>query len=93
MLFGFGPESLVSQLGFRSGDKILRVNGVSKESVSSMSPTQLEAIVTEMRQAKQLTVDLRRDGEPIQLSYSMVGRSPEPDPQPTTRQPSPRTRR
>ena len=60
------PKSLLSQLGIQRGDTITRVN-----SVELNSPEKALQIFQQLREAKRLTVDLKRGSENLTFDYEV----------------------
>ncbi len=60
------PKSLLAQLGLRRGDTVTRVNGVELN-----SPEKALQIFQQLREAKRLTVDLKRGSENLSFDYEV----------------------
>jgi general secretion pathway protein C len=60
------PKSLLAQLGIRRGDTVTRVNGVELN-----SPEKALQIFQQLREAKRLTVDLKRGSENLSFDYEV----------------------
>ncbi len=60
------PKSLLAQLGIRRGDTVTRVNGVELN-----SPEKALQIFQQLREAKRLTVDLKRGNENLTFDYEV----------------------
>lgn len=60
------PRSLLAQLGIRRGDVVKRVNGVELN-----SPEKALQIFQQLREAKRLTVDLKRGRENLSFEYEV----------------------
>lgn len=60
------PKSLLAQLGIRRGDNVTRVNGVELN-----SPEKALQIFQQLREAKRLTVDLKRGSENLTYDYEV----------------------
>lgn len=60
------PKSLLAQLGLRRGDTVTRVNGVELN-----SPEKALQIFQQLREAKRLTVDLKRGNENLTYDYEV----------------------
>ena len=60
------PKSLLAQLGIRRGDTVTRVNGVELN-----SPEKALQIFQQLREAKRLTVDLKRGNENLTYDYEV----------------------
>jgi len=60
------PKSLLSQLGIQRGDTITRIN-----SVELNSPEKALQIFQQLREAKRLTVDLKRGSENLTFDYEV----------------------
>jgi general secretion pathway protein C len=60
------PKSLLAQMGIKRGDVILRVNDMLLD-----SPEKALQILQQLREARQLTVDLERRNEPMTFSYEI----------------------
>lgn len=60
------PKSLLAQLGIRRGDTVTRVNGVELN-----SPEKALQIFQQLREAKRLTVDLKRGTENLTFDYEV----------------------
>ncbi|MEW6427397.1 MAG: PDZ domain-containing protein, partial [Thermodesulfobacteriota bacterium] len=58
------PGSFLQQLGLRRGDVVMGVNGVAFN-----SPEQLLQILQQLREARSIRVDLRRDDQPLTFEY------------------------
>jgi general secretion pathway protein C len=59
-------NSLLTQMGIKRGDVILRVNNMSLD-----SPEKALQILQQLREARQLTVDLERNKEPMTFAYEI----------------------
>ena len=60
------PKSLLAQLGIRRGDTVTRVNGVELN-----SPEKALQIFQQLREAKRLTVDLKRGNDNLTFDYEV----------------------
>lgn len=60
------PKSMLTQMGIKRGDVILRVNNMPLN-----SPEKALQILQQLREARQLTVDLERKAEPMTFSYEI----------------------
>ena len=60
------PKSLLAQLGIRRGDTVTRVNGVALN-----SPEKALQVFQQLREAKRLTVDLKRNNENLTFDYEV----------------------
>ncbi len=60
------PRSILSQMGVRRGDVILKVNSMPID-----SPEKALQILQQLREARQLTVDLERQDEPMTFAYEI----------------------
>jgi general secretion pathway protein C len=59
-------KSLLTQMGLRRGDVILRVNDMSLD-----SPDKALQLLQQLREARQLTVDLERKNKPLTFAYEI----------------------
>ena len=59
-------KSLLVQMGIRRGDVILRVNNMTLD-----SPEKALQVLQQLREARQLTVDLERNDEPMTFAYEI----------------------
>lgn len=59
-------KSLLAQMGIRRGDVILRVNNMALD-----SPEKALQILQQLREARQLTVDLERNDKPMTFAYEI----------------------
>lgn len=59
-------KSLLAQMGIRRGDIILRVNNMTLD-----SPEKALQILQQLREARQLTVDLERNDKPMTFAYEI----------------------
>lgn len=59
-------NSLLTQMGIKRGDVILRVNNMPLD-----SPEKALQILQQLREARQLTVDLERNNEPMTFAYEI----------------------
>lgn len=59
-------KSILSQMGIRRGDVVLSVNGMSLD-----SPEKALQILQQLREARQLTVDLERRDKPMTFAYEI----------------------
>jgi general secretion pathway protein C len=66
-LFSIRPGSLYSKIGLQNGDVITRINGYEMS-----SPEKGLEIYGKLKDAKQVTVDLKRRGKPQTLDYSIT---------------------
>lgn len=66
-LFSIRPGSLYSKIGIQNGDVISRINGYEIN-----SPDKALEVYQKMKDAKEITVDLKRRGKPVSLSYQIV---------------------
>jgi general secretion pathway protein C len=60
------PRSLLGQLGLQVGDVVTQVNGVELN-----SPEKALQIFQQLREARRLSVDLLRGGQPLSLQYEV----------------------
>jgi general secretion pathway protein C len=60
------PGTLLSQMGLRRGDVIKRVNAMSID-----SPEKALQILQQLREAREINVDLERDGKPLSFAYAI----------------------
>jgi len=60
------PGTLVAQMGLRRGDIIKRVNTMTID-----SPEKALQILQQLREARQLNIDLERDGKPLSFAYAI----------------------
>lgn len=60
------PGTLLAQMGLRRGDVIKRVNAMTID-----SPEKALQILQQLREARQLNVDLERDGKPLTFAYAI----------------------
>lgn len=66
-LFSIRPGSLYSKIGLQNGDVITRINGYEMS-----SPEKGLEIYGKLKDAKQVTVDLKRRGKPQTLDYNIT---------------------
>lgn len=66
-LFSIRPGSLYSKIGLQNGDVITRINGYEMS-----SPEKGLEIYGKLKDAKQVTVDMKRRGKPQTLDYSIT---------------------
>lgn len=59
-------RSLLASMGMRRGDVVLRVNNMSLD-----SPEKALQIMQQLREARRLTVDIERNGQPTTLIYEL----------------------
>lgn len=60
------PRSILTQMGVRRGDVILKVNNMPID-----SPEKALQILQQLREARQLTVDLERQDKPMTFAYEI----------------------
>lgn len=60
------PRSLLANLGIRRGDIIMEVNDVSLD-----SPEKALQIFQQLREARNISIGLQRDGSPINMDYEV----------------------
>jgi len=60
------PDTLLSQLGLQLGDIVKQVNGVELN-----SPEKALQVFQQLREARRLTIDLTRNGQPVTLQYDV----------------------
>lgn len=60
------PGTLLAQMGLQRGDVIKRVNRMSLE-----SPEKALQVMQQLREARQITIDLERGGAPVSFSYEI----------------------
>jgi general secretion pathway protein C len=60
------PGTLLAQMGLQRGDVIKRVNGMPLD-----SPEKALQIMQQLREARQLSVDLERGGQPLSYAYEI----------------------
>jgi len=65
-LFAIRQESLFDKIGLKNGDIISRINGQDMT-----DPAKALTLFQELRNERQITVDLTRNKEPLTLSYSL----------------------
>lgn len=66
-LFSIRPGSLYSKIGIQNGDVISRINGYEIN-----SPDKALEVYQKMKDAKEITVDMKRRGKPVTLNYNVV---------------------
>jgi general secretion pathway protein C len=66
-LFSIRPGSLYSKIGIQNGDVISRINGYELN-----SPDKALEVYQKLKDAKEITVDLKRRGKPTTLNYNIV---------------------
>ena len=66
-LFSIRPGSLYSKIGIQNGDVISRINGYEIN-----SPDKALEVYQKMKDAKEITVDMKRRGKPVTLNYNIV---------------------
>lgn len=66
-LFSIRPGSLYSKIGLQNGDVITRINGYEIN-----SPEKGLEIYGKLKDAKQVTVDMKRRGKPMTLDYNIT---------------------
>lgn len=66
-LFSIRPGSLYSKIGIQNGDVISRINGYEIN-----SPDKALEIYQKLKDAKEITVDMKRRGKPVTLNYNVV---------------------
>lgn len=65
-LYAIHPGSIFSQLGFRNGDTILRINGLELS-----SPDRCLAVYSQLRAVERIIVELERNRAPFRLEYKV----------------------
>jgi general secretion pathway protein C len=60
------PRSLLSKLGIQRGDVILDVNNIKLD-----SPEKALQVFQQLREARQISVAVERDGQPMSFSYEI----------------------
>ncbi len=60
------PAALLAQMGIRRGDVILKVNNMTLD-----SPEKALQVLQQLREARQLTVDLERKDKPMTFAYEI----------------------
>jgi general secretion pathway protein C len=66
-LFSIRPGSLYSKIGVQNGDVIKRINGYELN-----SPDKALEVYQKLKDAKEISLDLKRRGKPMSLSYNIV---------------------
>lgn len=66
-LFSIRPGSLYSKIGIQNGDVISRINGYEIN-----SPDKALEVYQKLKDAREISVDLKRRGKPVSLSYQIV---------------------
>ena len=66
MVSKLNPKSMLSQMGIRRGDVILKVNNMPID-----SPEKALQILQQLREARKLTVDLERKDKPMTFAYEI----------------------
>jgi hypothetical protein len=66
-LFSIRPGSLYSKIGIQNGDVISRINGYELN-----SPDKALEVYQKLKDAKDISVDLKRRGKPVSLNYNVV---------------------
>jgi general secretion pathway protein C len=66
-LFSIRPGSLYSKVGIQNGDVIRRINGYELN-----SPDKALEVYQKLKDAKEISVDLKRRGKPMSMSYNIV---------------------
>ncbi len=66
MVSKLNPRSILAKMGIHRGDVILKVNNMPID-----SPEKALQILQQLREARQLTVDLERKDKPMTLSYEI----------------------
>ena len=65
-LYAIRPSSVYAKLGLANGDSLEAVNGMPLDSAD-----QALEVYTKIRDAKQLTVDITRQGKAVKLVYTI----------------------
>lgn len=66
-LFSIRPGSLYSKIGVQNGDVISRINGYEMN-----SPDKALEIYSKLKDAKEISIDLKRRGKPLSMQYNIT---------------------
>ena len=67
-LFSIQPGSLYSAIGVQNGDVIQRINGYEIN-----SPDKALEVYQKLREAPQITIEGKRNGQPFRYEYKVTG--------------------